>query len=126
MQIKTALDKNSFVFEGFNSSFFLLQSAMKLLGNLNYNLQRISDELNISTTQLCKYLDSYVTIPSRPLPGSLGIDEIPNKYLSKRNSSYLCILSTMSAGTFMTSLIQETKNTCRCIFQAFQGMKDAR
>ena len=89
---KTALEKNPFTYEGFNSSFFLLQSAMRLLGNLNYNLQMISDELNISTTQLCKYLDSYITIPPRPLPESLGIDEIHNKYLSKRNSSYLCIL----------------------------------
>lgn len=52
----------------------------------------ISEELNISTTQLCKYLDSYITIPPRPLPECLGIDEIHNKYLSKRNSSYLCVL----------------------------------
>lgn len=89
---KTTFEKNPFTFEGFNSSFFLLQNAMKLLGNLNYNLQMISDELNISSTQLCKYLDSYVTIPPRPLPECLGIDEIHNRYLSKRNSSYLCIL----------------------------------
>ena len=89
---KTALEKNPFTFEGFNSSFFLLQNAMKLLGNLNYSLKMISDELNISPTQLCKYLDSYITIPSRPLPECLGIDEIHNKYLSKRNSGYLCVL----------------------------------
>lgn len=35
---------------------------MRLLGNLNYTLQMISEELNISPTQLCRYLDSYVTI----------------------------------------------------------------
>lgn len=65
---------------------------MKLLGNLNYTLQMISDELNISTTQLSKYLDSYVTIPPRPLPECLGIDEIHNIYLSRKNASYICIL----------------------------------
>lgn len=91
---KTTLEKNPFTFEGFNASFFLLQNAMRLLGNLNYNLQMISDELNISTTQLCKYLDSYVTIPPRPLPECLGIDELYNKYLSRRNSSYLCVLDS--------------------------------
>lgn len=89
---KTTIEQNPFTFDGFNSSFFLLQSAMKRLGNLNYTLQMISDELSISKTQLCKYLDSYITIPPRPLPESLGIDELYNKYLSKRNSSYLCIL----------------------------------
>ena len=33
---KTALEKNPFTFEGFNSSFFLLQNAMKLLGLLHH------------------------------------------------------------------------------------------
>lgn len=89
---KTILEKNPFTFEGFNSSFVLLRNAMQLLGNLNYNLKMISDELNISTTQLTKYLDSYITIPPRPLPECLCIDELHNKYLSRRNSSYLCIL----------------------------------
>lgn len=89
---RTAFEKNPFAFEGFNASFLLLQNAMRLLGNLGYNLQMISEELHISPTQLNKYLDSYVTIPKRPLPECLGIDEIYNKYLSKRNSSYLCIL----------------------------------
>ena len=89
---KTAFERNPFSFDGFNSSLFLIQNAMKLLGNLNYNLKMISDELNISTTQLCKYLDSYVTIPKRQLPECLGIDEIHNNYLSRRNSSYLCII----------------------------------
>ena len=49
----------------------------------------ISDELNISTTQLSRYLDSYVVIPPCPLPESLGIDEIHSKALSKKNSSYI-------------------------------------
>lgn len=90
---KTSFERNPFAFDGFNSSFFLLQNAMQLLGNLNYNLQMISDELDISTTQLCKYLDSYVVIPKRKLPECIGIDEIHNKYLSRKNSSYLCILT---------------------------------
>lgn len=89
---KTALEKNPFAFSGFNSSFFLLQSIMKKLGNLNYTLQMISDELHISKTQLCKYLDSFITIPPRRLPECLGIDELYSKTLSKRNSTYLCIL----------------------------------
>lgn len=84
--------KKPFTLYGFNSSFFLLQSIMKKLGNLNYTLQMISDELHISKTQLCKYLDSFITIPPRRLPECLGIDELYSKTLSKRNSSYLCIL----------------------------------
>lgn len=52
----------------------------------------ISDELNISTTQLSKYLDSYAVIPPKPLSRFLGIDEIHNKSLSKKNASYLCVL----------------------------------
>lgn len=89
---KTALEQNPFTFSGFNSSYFLLRNAMKLLTNLNYTLAMISEELNISTTQLNTYIDSYITIPHRPLPQSLGIDELHSKELSKRNSSYLCIL----------------------------------
>lgn len=89
---KTVLERNPFAMSGYNSSYLLMQSAMKHLGNLNYTLNMISEELNISTTQLCKYLDSYVVIPPRKLPESLGIDEIYNKYLSRKNSSYLCIL----------------------------------
>ncbi len=89
---KTAMEKNPFSFSGFNSSFLLLRNAMKMLANLNYTLSMISDELNISATQLNTYIDSYITIPHRPLPESLGIDELHSKELSKRNSSYLCIL----------------------------------
>lgn len=89
---KTTFETNPFSPEGFNSSYFLIQSAMKRLGDLNYNLKMISEDLNISTTQLCKYLDSYITIPPRPLPECLGIDELHSKSLAKKNSSYLCIL----------------------------------
>lgn len=89
---KTLLERNPFTFPGFNSSFLLIRQTMKMLKNLNYNLKMISEELNISTTQICKYLDSYVVIPPRTLPESLGIDEIHNKYLSRKNSSYLYIL----------------------------------
>lgn len=81
---KTILEDNPFAIQGYNSSYFLMQQAMNMLSNLNYTLKMISDELNISTTQLSKYLDSYVVIPPRPLPRSLGIDEIHNKSLSKK------------------------------------------
>ena len=89
---KTILERNPFAFNGFNSSFFLMQNALRLIGNLNYNLTMISDELGISTTQLSKYIDSYITIPPRPLPECLGIDELHSHELSRRNSSYICIL----------------------------------
>ena len=52
---KTAIEKNPFSFPGFNSSFLLLQNAMRLLANLNYTLSMISDELDISSTQLSTY-----------------------------------------------------------------------
>ena len=83
---------NSDIKTGFNSSFLLMQSAMKLLANLNYTLSMISNELDISSTQLNTYIDSYITIPARTLPECLGIDELHSKELSRRNSSYLCIL----------------------------------
>lgn len=60
---------------------------MRLLANLNYTLSMISDELDISSTQLSTYIDSYITIPE-----CLGIDELHSKELSRRNSGYLCIL----------------------------------
>ena len=89
---KTLLEPNPFTFEGFNSSYQLLRNVMKKLRDLNYTLQMISEDLGISTTQICRYLDSYITIPPRALPECLGIDELHSPSLSKRNSSYLCIL----------------------------------
>lgn len=89
---KTAFERDPFAFDGFNSSFYLMQNAMRLLGNLNYNLLMISEELNISPTQLNRYIDSYITIPPRPLPECLGIDELHSHELSRKNASYLCIL----------------------------------
>ena len=89
---KTAIEKNPFSFPSFNSSFLLLQNAMRLLANLNYTLSMISDELDISSTQLSTYIDSYITIPARTLPECLGIGELHSKELSRRNSGYLCIL----------------------------------
>lgn len=111
--------KKPFTLYGFNSSFFLLQNIMKKLGNLNYTLQMISDELHISKTQLCKYLDSFIAIPPRRLPECLGIDELYRKTLSKRNSSYLCILVDNEKNTFMTYWIPETNIIFPCIFQRF-------
>ena len=106
---KTAFEDNPFSVAGFNSSYLLLQNAMKLLGDLNYNLTMISDELNISTTQLSKYLDSYVIIPPRPLPESLGIDEIHSKALSKKNSSYICVLVDNRKGSLYEVLNSRSK-----------------
>lgn len=114
---KTALEKN---FYPLRIQFvFLLQSIMKKLGNLNYTLQMISDELHISKTQLYKYLDSFITIPARRLPECLCIDELYRKTLSKRNSSYLCILVDNEKNTFMTYWIPETNIIFPCIFQRF-------
>ena len=45
---------------------------MKKLNNLGYTLGMISEELNISTTQINNYLDSYVVL-NLPLPESVGI-----------------------------------------------------
>ena len=61
---KPAIEKNPFSFPGFNSSFLLLQNAMRLLANLNYTLSLISDELDISS----KYI--YWFIHHNPCPHS--------------------------------------------------------
>ena len=115
---KTVFEDNPFSIEGFNSSYLLLQNAMKLLGDLNYNLTMISDELNISTTQLSKYLDSYVVIPPRPLPESLGIDEIHSKALSKKNSSYICVLVDNNQGSLYELLNSRSKADISMYFSA--------
>lgn len=89
---RTVLEDNPFSMPGFNSSTFLLQNVMQKLRNLNYTLNMISEDLNISPTQLNNYIDSFITIPPRRLPESLGIDELHSKVLSKRSAAYLCIL----------------------------------
>lgn len=88
----TVTEDNPFAFERFNSSFQLIRTIFKYLGNLNYTLDMISKELNISSTQINKYIDSYIVIPPRDLPEWLGIDEIHNPELSYKHSSYLCVL----------------------------------
>ena len=85
---RTAFEDNPFSMPGFNSSTLLLQHAMKLLGNLNYTPDMISKELNISPTQLNTYIDSFITIPPRLLPESLGIDELHSNTLSRKSASY--------------------------------------
>ena len=89
---KTCLENNPFAFKGFNSSYFMQRNVMKLLGNLNYTLDMISKELSISTTQINKYLDSFITIPPMQLPENLGIDELHSPSLTRASSVYLCIL----------------------------------
>ena len=89
---RTFFEPNPFAFSEFNSSFLLLDEVMKKLKNLNYTLEMISEELNISTTQVNNYLDSYVVVPNLPLPESIGIDELHSPVLSRRNASYLCVI----------------------------------
>ena len=113
---KTAMEKNPFTFSGFNSSFLLLRNAMKMLANLNYTLHMISDELNISPTQLSMYIDSYITIPPRRLPESLGIDELHSRELSRRNSSYLCILVDNEKRTVYDILNSRSKTSLSLYF----------
>lgn len=89
---KTFLQENPFSFKGFNSSYLLLRNVMLKLANLNYTLTMISNELNISVTQINKYLDSYITLPRPHLPECLGIDEIHNPEMAYKGSSYLCVM----------------------------------
>lgn len=89
---KTITQDNPFTFARFSSSYSLLNTVMNRLGNLNYTLDMISRELNISPTQISTYLDSYITIPRMALPECLGIDEIHNPEMSYKGSSYLCIM----------------------------------
>ena len=85
-------EDNPFAFAGFNSTFGLLNEILRLLGNLNYTLDMIAKELHISPTMIKNYLDSYITIPYRPLPECLGIDELHYPQLSYKGSSYLCVM----------------------------------
>lgn len=89
----TAMEPNPFAFEGFRSSYLLMRKVMERLSNLNYTLDMISRELHISTTQITRYLDSYVTVPPVRLPEWICIDELHSPSLSSRNASYLCVLA---------------------------------
>lgn len=113
---RTAFERNPFSFAGFNSSFLLMQDALRLIGNLNYNLLMISDELGISTTQLSRYIDSYITIPPRPLPECPGIDELHSRELSRRNASYLCILVDNERRTVWDILDSRSKMSLSLFF----------
>lgn len=116
---KTTLENCPFSFNGFNSSFFLLRNAMKMLANLNYTLSMISQELNISPTQLNQYIDSYITVPRRLLPECLGIDELHSKVLSKRNASYLCILVDNEKRAVYDVLDSRSKMSVASYFSSF-------
>ena len=89
---KTITQDNPFTFRKFTNSFSLLRNVMEKLSNLNYTLKMIAEELNISSTQVNNYLDSYVTIPAMPLPECLGIDEIHSPEISYKGSAYICVL----------------------------------
>ncbi len=116
---KTALEKNPFAYDGFNASFLLMRQAMDLLSNLNYTLSMISKELNISPTQLNRYIDSFITIPPRHLPVCLGIDELHSKELSKRNNSYICILVDNERRVLYDILNSRSKMDLALYFSSF-------
>lgn len=116
---KTAFENNPFSFEKYGESYFALDSVMEKLGNLNYTLQMISEELNISPTQISKYLDSYVTIPSRPLPEWIGIDEVHSRSLSRKNSSYICVLIDNEKRSLYDVLDTRSKNALAIYFSRF-------
>ena len=94
----------------------LMQNAFRLIGNLNYNLTMISDELGISTTQLSKYFDSYITIPPMSLTECLWIYELHSHELSRRNSSYLCILVDNERRTVWDVLDSRSKTALSLFF----------
>ncbi len=123
---KTITQDNPFTFEGFKTSYSLLRNVMKKLGNLNYTLKMISEELHISPTQVNTYLDSYVTIPVRPLPECIGIDEIHNRELAYKGSAYLCVLVDNENRTVYDVLGSRSKNYLDNYFYGFrQEEKDA-
>ena len=66
--------------------------------------------MNISTTQVNKYLDSYVIIPKRPLPESIGIDELHSPELSYKHASYICVLVDNTSRTIYDVLGSRSKN----------------
>jgi len=115
---KTTFEDNPFSLEQQNSSYLMLRNVMRYLKNLKYTLKMISDELHISTTQVNKYLDSYITIPHRPLPECLGIDEIHSPGLAQRNSTYLCILANNSDRTMYDVLDSRNKRFLIDFFSA--------
>ncbi|MDO4468194.1 MAG: ISL3 family transposase [Bacillota bacterium] len=106
----TITEDNPFAFENFNSSYQLLRNVFNYVGNLNYTLDMISKELNISPTMINNYIDSYIVIPKRELPEWLGIDEIHNPELSYKHSSYLCVLTDGENRCLYDVLGSRTKN----------------
>ena len=123
---KTLIEDNPFTFEGFRSSYALIRNVMEKLSNLNYTLDMISKELHISATQINLYLDSYITIPARPLPECLGIDELHNPELSYKGSSYLCVMADNEKRCVYDVLGSRSKNYLDNYFYGFrQEEKDA-
>lgn len=123
---KTFMEDNPFTFNGFNSSYLLLRSVMIKLGDLHYTLKMISEELNVSSTQVNKYLDSYVTIPRMSLPECLGIDEIHNPEMSYKGSAYLCVMVDNENRSVYDILGSRSKNYLDNYFYGFrQEEKDA-
>ena len=123
---KTFIEDNPFTFTGFNSSSSLLNNVLMKLGDLNYTLKMISKELHISPTMINNYLDSYITIPYRPLPECLGIDELHNPELSYKGSAYLCVMTDNEKRCIYDVLGSRSKNYLDNYFYGFsQAQKDA-
>ena len=116
---RTRLEDNPFSYRGFNSSFLLQKEVMDKICNLNNSMKAISEEFNISATQLNNYLDSYVTIPRRPLPEWLGIDELHSDNLSRKHASYICILTDCEKRDLYDVLDSRSKRSLSFAFSLY-------
>ena len=122
---KTLTQDNPFTFRRFSSSYLLLRSVMNRLGDLNYTLDMIARELHLSSTQINRYLDSYVTIPPMPLPESLGIDEIHNPEMAYKGSAYLCVMVDNENRCVYDVLGSRSKNYLDNFFYGFNEKQKA-
>lgn len=108
---KTKLENNPFTFNGFTNSYFKIREVMSKLKKLDNTLEKISEELHISTTQINNYIDSYIVIPKLKLPEWIGIDELYSRPLSFKNAAYLCILIDGENRCLFDILGSRSKNT---------------
>lgn len=108
---KTRFENNPFTFNGFNNSYSKISEVMKYLKNLNYTLDMISKELNISKTHINNYIDSYIVAPKLKLPEWLGIDEVHSDSLTYKNASYLCVMVDGKKRTLFDILGSRSKDT---------------
>lgn len=108
---KTKIENNPFTFDGFNNSYSKIREVMIKLKKLDNTLEKISEDLHISTTQVNNYIDSYIVIPKLQLPEWIGIDELYSRPLSYKNAAYLCILIDGENRYLFDILGSRSKNT---------------